>query len=303
MGTEPTGRAASLRGERRGTGSRRRAPRRAPGTLRMRATMRALDEIAHVGARIGIQVSDVDSGHTLLAADAHVALPVSEVGVLPLLVEVACQIRDGVLDPAAPVEPSDESEFGLWSHLQVDELPLGDVAALAASTGDPLASNALLDLVGHENVTRRMVSLGMTRSALLDRFRDTRGPDDAPHAAIGTASEYARLLQRVLRRDGVDEETAGIVTSLLTLRRDVSLVAAPMALDPGPAPSRDDDLLFVGATGRADGVRADTGVVMGRSAALSYALFVEFDDTSLLMRHHVHRAFHTLGEDLLEIVA
>lgn len=303
MGTMPSGRAAPLRGERRSRSTRRRSVRRPPGSPRLTATMRALDELVREGAQVGIHVSDVDSCHTVLSADAHVALPVADLGVLPVLVEAASQARRGPLDPEMTVErvaDADLARGGIWRHMASEELPLFDVAVLAATTGDRHAANTLLDTVGHGSVIRRMAALGMVRSALLDRFRDSRGPDDAPHAAIGTAGEYASLMHKLVRREGLDDDVADTVTSLMSLRRDVGLVGGPMALDPFADDA--DGLILINQTGRGRGIVADAGVAMGRSAALAYALIVRFEDPSYVARLRAHRAFQTLGEDLLEIV-
>ena len=67
---------------------------------------------------------------------------------------------------------------------------------LTASTGDALAANALLARVGLPAVRARIEDLGLERSALLDRFRDERGPDDAPHFALGSARELAAGVRR-----------------------------------------------------------------------------------------------------------
>ncbi|MFX6899707.1 serine hydrolase, partial [Acinetobacter baumannii] len=75
----------------------------------------------------------------------------------------------------------------MWQHLKAPALPLSDVAVLAASAGDALAATALLPRVGLPAVRARIEELGLRRTALLDRFRDDRGPDDAPHVALSTA--------------------------------------------------------------------------------------------------------------------
>lgn len=302
MGTQPSKKSASLRGERRSELTERRA-RHAPGTPRLTTTLNALDELARAGVQIGIHVSDVETGHTVLSADAHVPMPIAGLGVLPVLLEVTTQMHEGALEPQQRVRRPDERvpPGGIWRYLAADDLELGDVAALAATTSDPTAANALLDLVGYEAVTRRMSRVGMVRSAILDRFRDRRGPDDAPHAAIGTAREYAEVFQRIARADGIPRGVSDEMTALLALHPDATLVGAPMAAD--PFPDAGCGLSLRNLVGRGSGMRAEAGLAMGRSAALAYALFLSFDDSSLIMRHHAHKAFHLLGEDILEIVA
>lgn len=302
MATEPEIRSASLRGERR-SGTTRRARQRPSGPARLATTERALDELARAGAEVSAHVADAETGKVLFSADSHVVMPVADVCVLPILVEVTARLEDGSLDPAQPLSRGDEvSGGGMWRHLARAELALADVAALAAATDDRVAANALIDLVGLDGIARRMAGLGMTRSAVLDRFRDDRGPDDAPHVAIGTTREYAELFAKLARREGLPDGVTDRLAALFTRQRDVSLVGAPMAVDPHPAAVA-PDLIFANQVGRADGVLAEAGVALGRRAALTFALFVACDDASLVTRHRVHGVFRTLGEDLLEIVA
>jgi hypothetical protein len=99
---------AQLRGEARGErASTRRSPRRSPGRSRSFATaLAALDAVAAAGAQVSVCVTDLDSGETVLAGDAHLVLPVAGIGVVPLLIEVAAQIDAGTLDPLQIIERS-----------------------------------------------------------------------------------------------------------------------------------------------------------------------------------------------------
>jgi beta-lactamase class A len=192
---------------------------------------------------------------------------------------------------------------GVWRHLRTAELPLGDLALLAAAAGDALAANAVLDRVGHEAVTRRLVALGMPRSALLDRFRADRGPDDAPHLALGTTGEFAALFAAIVAGDAVSAGASAQVAEWLTLNQDLSLVGAATGLDPF---AHDDDghgLLLLNKTGRSEGVRAEAGVLVGARGGVAYALFVEFADRSILHRDRAHAVFHAFGRELMEYVA
>lgn len=192
---------------------------------------------------------------------------------------------------------------GIWRHLSVPTLPLGDLVVLAAATGDAYAVNALLQAVGIEAATRRLVQLGMPRSAVLDRFRDERGPDDAPHFALGTTREYATLFSDLVNGRVIDPRVSAQVSEWLTFGHDLSLVGAATNLDPF---AHDDDrhgLLFLNRTGRdADGVRAEAGVIAGPRAGVAYALTVCFDDLSPMHRDRAHRVFRILGRELMEFV-
>ncbi|QLD11568.1 serine hydrolase [Microbacterium oleivorans] len=302
-GSESSSETARSRAERRAQPRPRRrsaAPRRGFGS-----TEKALDALAASGARVSVRVSDLDRGTPVLAGDDFVTLPVAGLGIVPLLIEVAARFEVGALDPLEIVERGavdDVAVAGVWRHLLAPALPLGDLAVLAASIGDARAANALLDRVGLEAVRARLGSLGMPRTALLDRFRDDRGPDDAPHYALGTAREFAALFASLVNTDVVSPGVSAQVSEWLSLNHDLSLVGSVTGLDPFAHDDDKHDLLFVNKTGRADGIRAEAGVLAGPRAGVAYALVVGFDDLSLADRLRAHEAFRAFGLDLMEYV-
>ena len=306
MGTppEPKRDMAPLRGTRR---SNRRLPRRAAvGTRRtFTSTLKALDELARSGAQVSVHIDDLDRGTPVLAGDDFVTLPVAGLGVVPLLIEVAAQIENGTLDGLEIIDRStiDRVETGgVWQHLKAPALPIVDLAVLAAATGDAAAANALIARVGLPEVRARIEQLGLARSALLDRFRDDRGPDDAPHVALGTTREFAQLFAALVNSEIVTAGVSAQVAEWLSLNHDLSLVASATGLDPFAHFNDEHGLLFINKTGQDAGIRAEAGVIAGPRAGLAYALTVCFDDLSITHRLRAHDAFRTLGVELMEYV-
>nr|WP_211160657.1 serine hydrolase [Microbacterium sp. MF43] len=267
--------------------------------------MKALDDLAASGAKISVRITDLDRGHSVLAGDDFVTLPVGGLGVVPLLIEVAAGFESGALDPLEIIDRADIDPVtvgGVWQHLKAPALPMSDVAVLAASTGDALAANALLSRVGLPAVRARIEQLGLTRSAMLDRFRDVRGPDDAPHFALGSARELAELFAALVNAKVVSPGVSAQVAEWLSLNHDLSLVASATGLDPFAHENDEHGLLFINKTGRDAGVRVEAGVLAGPRAGVSYALIVCFDDLSIMHRMRAHEAFRTLGMELMEYV-
>lgn len=306
MGTPPeTPRETEpLRGSPRG--GTRRPPRRTAAARRsFTSTLRALDDLATSGARVSVRIDDLDRGTTVLSGDDSETLPVAGVGVVPLLIEVAVAFDEGRLDPLEIVDRSRLRAVGgagMWQHLKAPALPLGDLAVLAAASGDALAANALLARVGLPAVRARIEALGLTRTALLDGFRDTRGPDDAPQVALASTQELAALFSSLVNSRAVSPSVSAQVAEWLSLNHDLSLVGSATGLDPFAHDNDDHGLLFVNKTGRADGVRAEAGVLAGPRLGVSYALIVCFDDLSLAHRLRAHDAFRVLGLELMEYV-
>lgn len=304
---EVSSEAARSRAELRARPPARRSSQRRPVAARggFASTQEALEALVASGARVSVRVSDLDRGTVVLAVDDFVTLPVAGMGIVPLLIEVAARFASGALDPLAIVDRSAMTEVaiaGVWRHLLAPALPLGDLAVLAAATGDALAANALLERVGLDSVRARIGSLGMPRTALLDRFRDDRGPDDAPHYALGTARELASLFAALVNTEVVSPGVSAQVSEWLSLNHDLSLVGSVAGLDPFAHDDDEHGMLFVDKTGRADGIRAEAGVLGGPRAGVAYALIVAFEDDSIGHRLRAHEAFRTLGLDLMEYV-
>lgn len=269
------------------------------------ATLKALDSLALAGARVSVRVTDLDSGEDVLLGDEHLVLPVGGLGVVPLLIEVAAQIEFGQLNPLTIIDRGPSAPVavsGLWQHLKAPALPVADLAVLAAATSDAAAANALLDRVGLDAVRSRIADIGLQRTALLDRFRDLRGPDDAPHVALSSAGELSGLFAAIVNAQVVSPAVSAQVGEWLNLNQDLALVGAATALDPFAHEDDRHRLLFVNKTGRADGIRAEAGVLAGPRGGVAYALIVGFDDLSIAHRLRAHEAFRALGADLMEFV-
>ncbi|WP_399540554.1 serine hydrolase [uncultured Microbacterium sp.] len=296
--------APALRGA--GRKGPKRLPRRAAaGRRSFTATLRALDELAASGAQVSVRIDDLDGGAQVLAGDDFVTLPVGGLGVVPLLIEVAAAFEDGRIEPLEILDRAavqGAAHGGVWQHLKAPALPLIDVAMLAASSGDALAVNALLHRVGLQAVRARIEQLGLRRTALLDRFRDDRGPDDAPHLALSTAREMAQVFAGLVNSTVVSPGVSAQVAEWLSLNHDLSLVASATGLDPFAHENDQHGLLFVNKTGRAAGVRAEAGVLGGPRAGVAYALIVNFDDLTIAHRLRAHDAFRVLGVELMEYV-
>jgi len=300
---EPRRAAESLRASRRGN---RRVPRRAAvGRRSFTSTLKALDELAGSGARVSVHVADLDRRTVVLSGDDFLTLPIAGLGVVPLLIEVAACFEAGTLEPLEIIERASVEPVvagGIWQHLKAPALPLIDLAVLTASTGDALATNVLLQRVGHDAVGARIESLGLERAVLLDRLRDERGPDDAPHFALGSAAELAGLFGALVDSSVVSPGVSAQVAEWLSLNHDLGLVASATGLDPFAHDSDEHGVLLINKTGRDSGIRVEAGVLAGPRAGISYALIVCFDDLSITHRLRAQEAFRILGVDLMEYV-
>ncbi|MEO7005390.1 MAG: serine hydrolase [Terrimesophilobacter sp.] len=266
----------------------------------------ALGQLAYSGAQVSANAVDLGSGSTLLAADDHIVLPTAGVGRVLLLIEVSARITRsdhsglGILDKA---EADAARGAGLWQYLQAPALPAVDLATLIGATSDNVAVNTLLRQVGLDAVRTRAESLGLRHTAMLDRVRDRRGPDDAPHVSVGSTAELARLFAALARDEVVDAPTSRRTLGWLSLGYDLSGVASAFGLDPLSHRSPDAGIQLINATGTANGVWSEAGLLYGPKTAVAYAVTVTYDQSGVADRLRVNDALRRVGFDLLEHVS
>lgn len=279
--------------------------RSAEGAENFSSAFNALGQLAYSGARVSASAVDLNSGRTLLAIDDRIVLPTAGVGRVLLLIEVSARLSErdslrlGILEKKAA---DAVGTSGLWRHLQAPALPIADLATLIGATGDNLATNILLREVGLDAVRLRAESLGLGRTALLDRVREARGPDDAPHLSVGSTVELSRLFTALSLGQIMDRATSQRVLGWLSLGADLSMVASAFGLDPLSHRRADHGIQVINATGTDDGVRSEAGLLYGPRTGVGYAVTVQFTDSGLATRLRVLEALRTVGYDLLEHV-
>ncbi len=265
----------------------------------------ALGDLAVNGVQVSARATDLSTGRVLFSVDDHVSMPTASVGKVLLLIEVAARLNDAEFGLATMLERSlkdSVGDSGLWQHLQISRLGVADLAALVGATSDNLATNVLIRTVGLHSVRARTEQLGLSRTALLDLVRDTRGPDDAPQLSVGSAKELTWLFTALARGEIVDADTSARVIGWLSLNSDLSLVANAFGLDPLAHRESDHGLLMVNKTGTSAGVRSEVGILRGPRAGATYAVTMLFDDTQLMTRLAVLNGMRAVGADLLEYV-
>lgn len=265
----------------------------------------SLAGLADRGARVSASVLDLRSGRVLLSIDDRVAMPTANLGRILLLVEVSARLtaKDASAFGILERSPADDAGTGLWRQLQAPVLPLVDLAVLVGALGDDLAANTLLRQVGLDSVRARAESLGLVATSLLDRVRDARGPDDAPHPSVGATAELAWLLAALSRGQVVDHATSRRVLDWLGTGVDLSLVASGFGLDPLAHRTADHGIRLTNATARSRGLRTEAGLLAGPRGDLAYALTVQLTGGSLAEQLEVVGALRVVGLDLLEHVA
>ena len=224
---------------------------------------------------------DADSGEVLDFLDEGRVRRTASVGKLLLLIEVARRLVGQDLDPALLLTRTGDDaveDSGLWQHLQVRSMAVGDLAVLVGAVSDNLATNVLLREVGLAAVGVLTDSLGLRHTRLHDRVRDVRSAQDPATLSTGTATELATLMSRLHSGDVIDPTVSAEVLGWLNLDTDTSMAAGAFGLDPLAHNAVDRDRWLAHKTGTDVGVRADVGVVRGPIRSVAYAVLAEFDD-------------------------
>ncbi len=274
----------------------------------MHSTLQALIEIAVTGAPSGVNWSICirdENGHELASRDPDTALSTASIGKLLLLAEVARQYEAGsLLSTELLCRTTDVAvgDSGLWQHLQVEALPMEDLAVLVASTSDNLATNVLLKRVGLPQVQALSKSLGLTKTALLDRVRDQRTAEHPPTLSIGSAGELSRLMSQVSGKTAISPAVSERLNRWLATGVDLSMVASPFGFDPLAHVTRDRGLLVRNKTGNDIGIRADVGFLSGPRASASYAVIANWKNSNQDPRDLVLTAMSNIGKGLKEYV-
>ena len=257
------------------------------------------------GVRWSAAVRDAATGTRLAGHHPDEMLRTASVGKLFLLLEVARQFEAGELDPAEPLSWREEehvADSGIWYLMHQRALPLVDLCVLVGAFSDNLATNVLLRRVGLDAVATVTRELGCSRSALLDRIRRQRTPQDPPTLSLGTAGELSTVLSRLHLGTAVSAAVSARVLGWLAAGADLSMVAAAFDLDPLAHGEPDRGLRLVNKTGTISTARADVGVVGGPGGELAYAVLAEWSD-ELDPRDEVLRAMRAVGGRLRRTVS
>lgn len=223
-------------------------------------------------------------GSVIDEVSADTVQSTASVGKVFLLCEAAEQVIDGRLDATAMVHRDPAmavGDSGLWQHLAQEELPLSDVCVLIGAVSDNWATNALLDIIGLDAVASRATLLGCVRSRLHDRVRDERTDGDPVNLSSGTARELAEVARRIhiaaegVPAPGIGADAARLVRRWLLAGVDLSMVAAPLRLD--PLAHAEERVLLWSKTGTDRHVRADMGVVWSEGDAVAYAALATWE--------------------------
>lgn len=238
------------------------------------------------------------AGRRIAHHNCDASLETASLGKLFLLAEVARKCDEGSVhcnellgrNIVAPVADS-----GIWQHLQVQQLSIRDLCVLVASVSDNLAANVLLNRVGLGSVQELCGAIGFVQTALLDRVRDHRGPDDVWTLSVGSAAELSDFMCRLAARRLISPSVSDQLNAWLATGVDLSMVASAFGLDPLAHTEPDRGFCIRNKTGTDAAVRADVGTVERNGTSLSYAVIANWDAAGPDLRDSVLAGMRSIG--------
>ncbi|MFN7941886.1 MAG: serine hydrolase [Thermoanaerobaculia bacterium] len=197
---------------------------------RIDAAISRLDGVA------GLWIEDLASGATI-SRRADQVFPQASAIKLALLYELGARIDEGDAawsEPLALAAPR-VGGGGILEHLSPDlRLSLRDLAVLMIVDSDNDATNALIDRLGLDRVTRRMHDLGLPSTRLARRMIDL----DAARAGrenVSTPREMAALMRAIRDGRGLAPATAAELRAILALPKSGAIGEREPFLEPFPA--------------------------------------------------------------------
>lgn len=216
-----------------------------------------------------------------------VAVPTASTIKLPIMVEAFFQAQEGKLgwNRTIQLEQADKVPgSGILQDLSNgDLLPVHDVNLLMIVMSDNTAANDMMDVVGIDNVNRRMKSLGLKQTVLYKKaFKPATGPmpPDQPKFGLGktSVSDMLHLLTLIQEHKILTPAACDEILTILKKQRDID--AFPRYLDalnqPGQPP-----IEVAHKTGALDHLRADVGIIDTPAGPIAMAGYA-YDEPTVL---------------------
>jgi len=166
---------------------------------------------------IGYSFLDLVTGQRSGYQD-DVVFPTASTIKIAILLAIANKVHDGEISWEQRVNTENQPKVGGSGILTLlrypVEMSLWDMCGLMIALSDNDATNICVDLAGMDYVNSLMDSLGLSSTRLRRKMMDTeavkRGDEN-----VSTPRELVNLMERIYRRDGVREQVAKDVLTLL----------------------------------------------------------------------------------------
>jgi beta-lactamase class A len=223
--------------------------------LKAKFERRVHDIAAHVDGVVGYELLDLTSGERVGHLEREL-FPTASTIKLAIVYELFRQADEGRvrLDDSLTLDRKQAvGGSGVLVELGTPTLSIRDYATLMVTLSDNTATNVLIDLVGMDEVTRRMAGLGLAatklRRHMIDLAAARRGDEN-----VSTPADLVRLLQIIGKGEGLTPAARDAAIALLKKSKESRLRRGlPSGVDAADKP------------GELEGVRVDAGIVFAKN--------------------------------------
>jgi beta-lactamase class A len=167
---------------------------------------------------------------------------------------------------------------GILKQLELEALSLRDAVELTITLSDNVATNALVERAGVEDVNSYLASLGLEETRLLGPVDFARITHDLEGGiGVSTAREQTRLLTALARGEILGASLSGYLLGVLERQHLQDQLPRWLGWNPyAQYHGRDQVLTVANKTGELDGIRADVGLLRHREwGAVAVAVFTD----------------------------
>lgn len=170
---------------------------------------------------IGYSLQDLTSGRTSKYLE-DIVFPTASTIKIAILVALATKISEGALSWEQRYNTKDLPKVGgsgILSLLKYHvHLSIWDLASLMIALSDNDATNACIDLVGMDYINSLMLSFGLPNTKLMRKMMDREAVSKGAEN-VSTPKELMTLMCKIHNRDGISEQIAEDILTILALRK------------------------------------------------------------------------------------
>lgn len=231
--------------------------------------------------RLGFHAVRLDDGeHVELRADDR--FPTASVIKVGICAAVLDLVARGEVDlsqaVALPAPGSRVAGGGILKQLELESLSLRDAIELTVTLSDNVATNALLEVCGADQVNAYLDSIGLSQTRILGPVDFARiGPGIEGGIGISTPREQARLFADLARDQLLIPELCRYLVRVLGRQHFQDQIPRRLGFDPyAQYHGRTQPLTVANKTGELNGIRADAALLMhGERGTVALAVFTD----------------------------
>jgi beta-lactamase class A len=225
-----------------------------PSELRAKFEQRVAAIAAHVDGVVGYSIVDLTTGERVRHLETA-TFPAASAIKLAIVYELFTQAAEKKINLDEQVRLDRKQAVGgtgVLVEMGTPTLSIGDYAVLMVTLSDNTATNVLIDLLGMENVTRRMAGLGLKdtklRRKMIDIGAARRGDEN-----VSTPREIVDLLAKMSRPADAGRAGADMIALLEKTKSSRLRKGLPAGVETADKP------------GELEGVRVDAGIVYAKN--------------------------------------